>query len=184
MKDNIKLAIDSSQKIASCALSINDKIVIENKIDKSLENYIVLIDKTLKDINITINDVDELYVCTGPGSQMGIRNAIVLGNALSFALNIKVYGVLSIDAAATLECKKDTFKVCVEAGRTNWYIRTYNNTNGTIKPLDDLILIENKPDNYEPAFNTKTCATGVLEVAINQKHLVIKNNNNEVRQYE
>lgn len=184
MNKNIKLAIDSSQKIVSCAISIDNEIKVEETIEKSLENYIVLIDKTLKKVDLTINDVDELYVCTGPGSQMGIRNGIVTGNALALALNKKIYGVLSIDAAATISNEKDEFEICVPAGRTNWYVRNYKYDNNKLIPKDNLKLIEEETEKYTYAFENITCARAILQVAINQRHMLIENKNNEVRQYE
>lgn len=181
MSRNIKLAIDSSQKLVSCAIAIDDKIVAEETIEKSLENYIILIDKTLKSANVDIKEVTDIYVCVGPGSQMGIRNGIVTGNSLALALNIKVYGVLSIDAASVLTDKN---VVCVPAGRTNYYVREYNRENNNINPISDLKLIEEEPEDYSYVFENVTCARGVLDVAINHKNLLIENENNEVRQYE
>ncbi len=51
-----------------------------------------LIDKILKEANLTPADINEIKVERGPGSFTGLRVGISIANALGFANNIKING--------------------------------------------------------------------------------------------
>lgn len=89
------LTIDSSrnEKIV-IGLRINDKLdIIEKKLTNHRDQIILpLILEILKKNNLTIADLTEIEVATGPGSYTGLRVGVAIANALSYGLQIPVNG--------------------------------------------------------------------------------------------
>nr|MBI5455760.1 tRNA (adenosine(37)-N6)-threonylcarbamoyltransferase complex dimerization subunit type 1 TsaB [Candidatus Levybacteria bacterium] len=91
-------------KIISIDTSDNKKINVELNVNgarKSLSSESVilkseaalpLIDKLLKENNLTIEEIDEIKVNEGPGSYTGVRVGAAIANALGFVLKIPING--------------------------------------------------------------------------------------------
>lgn len=189
---SIRLGIDASQSVASCAISTDIGIIASATIERPIENFPTLIRDVVARANICLNDIDEIVVCIGPGSQTGIRTAVVTGNALALALNKPVSGVLSTDAAAMFSKSNEIYKVAVSAGRRRWFIQNYSWENGKLNRLYTLKLIDDLPENTNPSFcviedksvGDKVCACGILMIAEQQRHLISQLMTEEVRPYE
>ena len=78
----IELKIDSKTK---------DKFTSDSKLLRS-EAVIPLLDKLLKNNNLTLRDLEAIEVFEGPGSFTGLRVGISIANALGFLLKIPVNG--------------------------------------------------------------------------------------------
>lgn len=188
----IRLGIDASQSVASCAISTDVGIIASATIEKPIENFPTLIRDVIARANICLNDIDEIVVCIGPGSQTGIRTTVVTGNALALALNKPVSGVLSTDAAAMISKSKEIYKVAISAGRRRWFVEDYCWENGKLNRLGTLNLVDDLPENINPCFYSvedksagdKSCAYGILMIAEWQRHLIIQPMLDEVRPYE
>lgn len=189
---SIRLGIDASQSFASCAVSTDVGIIASAMIENPIENFPTLIRDVVARANICLNDIDEVVVCIGPGSQTGIRTAVVTGNALALALNKPISGVLSTDAAAMISKLNETYKVAVSAGRRRWFVESYSWQNGKLNRLDELNLFDDLPENTNLCFyaiednstDNKNCAYGILMVAEQQRHLISQSMLDEVRPYE
>lgn len=189
---SIRLGIDASQSVASCAISTDVGIIASAAIEKPIENFPTLIRNVIARANICLNNIDEIVVCIGPGSQMGIRTTVVTGNALALALHKPVSGILSTDAAAMLSKSKETYKVAVSAGRRRWFVEDYSWKNGKLNRFDQLNLVDDLPENINPSFYTaedkaaadRLCAYGILMAAEQQRHLISQLMLDEVRPYE
>ncbi|MEX2013232.1 MAG: tRNA (adenosine(37)-N6)-threonylcarbamoyltransferase complex dimerization subunit type 1 TsaB, partial [Candidatus Levyibacteriota bacterium] len=69
------------------------EFIRKKKVDISkAQATLPLIEKILKEKNITLRDLNSIEVNTGPGSFTGIRVGISIANALAFILNIPVNG--------------------------------------------------------------------------------------------
>lgn len=188
----IRLGIDASQSAASCAISTDIGIIASATIERPIENFPTLIRDVAARANICLNDIDEIVVCIGPGSQMGVRTAVVTGNALALALNKPVSGVLSTDAAAILSKPGEAYKVAVSAGRRRWYVKSYNWMGKTLSGFDEMQLMDELPANAFSAFSSgandleglKSCACGILMVAEQQRQLIGQSLLSEVMPYE
>jgi len=55
------------------------------------EKLIVLINSFLLSKNLTVNDLNEIYINRGPGSFAGIRNSLSVVKAINLALKIDYY---------------------------------------------------------------------------------------------
>jgi len=189
---SIRLGIDASQSVASCAISTNIGIVASAIIERPIENFPTLIRNVVSRANIGLEDIDEIVVCIGPGSQTGVRAAVVTGNALALALNKPVSGVLSTDAAAMLTKSNKIYKVAVSAGRKRWYVESYNWNDKELCRLDELQLMDELPVNafsvFSSGFNNlsefKSCAYGILMIAEQQRQLISQSLLSAVLPYE
>ncbi len=89
------LLIDTSDnKRISVGLRINDKEYSKSqKVDRDkAQATLPLIEKVLKGKSLSLKDIDNIEVNTGPGSFTGIRVGMSIANALSFSLKIPVNG--------------------------------------------------------------------------------------------
>ncbi len=189
---SVRLGIDSSQSVASCAISEDAEIIASGTIEKPIENFPALIRSVFACAGMRPGDVDEIVVCIGPGSQTGIRTAVVTGNALALALKKPVSGVLSTDAAAILSEADGSCRVAVSAGRRRWYVEEYCREDGKLLRLDQPKLEDDLPEHTKPSFygtedgasNHKNCACGVLLVAQQQRQLISQSMVDEVRPFD
>ena len=102
------LAIDTSSK--NCSVSIvevqeNKKFNIiaqENSDDERTHSVklMPMVDDMLKKSNLSLNDIDLLACCLGPGSFTGIRIGIATIKAFADAKNIPTVGVTSLESLA------------------------------------------------------------------------------------
>jgi tRNA threonylcarbamoyladenosine biosynthesis protein TsaB len=101
------LAIESSALAASSAVLINDKLVSEcfvcNKLNHSV-TLLPLIDDTLRNAEITINDVDYIACANGPGSYTGLRIGAAMAKGLAMPKDngrgIPIVAVNTLDTIA------------------------------------------------------------------------------------
>lgn len=189
---SIRLGLDASQSVASCAISIDSEIIASATIERPIEKFPTLIRDVIAHANICLEDIDEIVVCIGPGSQTGVRTAVVTGNALALALNKPVSGVLSTDAAAIILKSNKIYKVAVSAGRRRWYVESYSWSEKKLCRLNELQLIEELPDNAFSVFSSdsdnlkefKSCAGAILMVAEQQRQLIDQSLLCEIMPYE
>jgi len=128
----IKLLIDTSDKEMGIGLFENKKCLFEKyKIaDKAYNKKIMpLIDETLKQGKINVEDVDLFGATLGPGSFTGIRVGISVMKALSRALDKKIYGVSIPYIMAKSAGISDEIVVLLDAGRKEFYFTRYNFNN-------------------------------------------------------
>ncbi len=173
---SIRLGIDASQSVASCAISTDTGIIASAAIERPIENFPALIRDVVARANICLEDIDEIVACIGPGSQTGIRTAVVTGNALALALHKPISGVLSTDAAAMLSKPNEVYAVAVSAGRRRWHVQSYRWNDKKLCRLEGLQLMEELPADASFVFNNskefKSCAYGILLVAKQQRQLI------------
>lgn len=188
----IRLGIDASQPVASCAVSCDEKIIAADETEKPIENFPALIRNVISNAGIRLNDVDEIVVCIGPGSQTGIRTAVVIGNALALALRKPISGILSTDAAAMIAGSKGTYKVATSAGRRRWYVGEYHWKDNVLCRVNEVLLMDELTadilimfnSNSESSRDSELCACGILKVAEYQRQLVEQSLLSKILLYE
>lgn len=189
---SIRLGLDASQVVASCAISNDMGIITAATIEKPIEYFPALIRDVVTRANINLRDVDEIVVCIGPGSQTGIRSAVVTGNALALALNKPISGILSTDAAAALLKSNDTYSVAVSAGRRRYFMANYYWNREMLCREDAIELVDEIPHNTHSLFTQgivdlnvfESCACGSLIIAAHQRQLIAQSMLSEVLPYE
>lgn len=97
------LAIEATTKTASCALYGGGILIGLHTVNNGYthsETLLPLIDKTLSDKNLKVNDIKAFVVANGPGSFTGVRIALSTVKGLSHALDCPIYTVSTLRGLA------------------------------------------------------------------------------------
>ncbi len=97
------LAIESSSVTASCAVSDGPDLLGEISLNHKKthsEKLMPLIEKLMAELQLTIKDIDIIAISEGPGSYTGLRIGASIAKSLSFAANIPIANIPTIQALA------------------------------------------------------------------------------------
>jgi len=124
------LAVDTSSSVCSVAILEDDKVIKENILDNGKthsENFMPLLDKTLKDVNLTLDDIDLIACCIGPGSFTGIRIGIASIKAIAEVKNLPIVSVTSLESLAYNEDSLGAIISMIDARNNQVYAGIFNN---------------------------------------------------------
>lgn len=99
----IILAIDTSNPILGVALVNEDRVIgelVTNIAKDHSARLMPAIDKLLKDVQMTAEEIDKIVVAKGPGSYTGVRIGLTTAKTLAWALDIPIVGISSIEVLA------------------------------------------------------------------------------------
>lgn len=119
------LAIDTSSKNASVAiLEENNTLIVLNNDDEKThsQKLMPMIDEAFYKSNLSLNHIDCIACCLGPGSFTGIRIGIATAKAFSDSKNIPVVGVSSLEGLAYNLNQEGFICSLLDAGHGNVYI--------------------------------------------------------------
>lgn len=104
------LIIDTSGDVLFASLCSSDGGVLAEsgvKMRSNInENLLKTVDFILKSADIPLNEVDDFYTITGPGSFTGIRIGVSTMLGLAFSMGKKLKGISSLDAYALVAGEK------------------------------------------------------------------------------
>ena len=134
------LAIDTSGKVCSVAVTEDGKILKEVSINSEKEHSQTLmpkIEELLNDLNLKLDAINLLSCSRGPGSFTGIRVGMATIKAFSDAKNIPIAGVDTLKAlaySAIIKKGKDDCKILsmIDAKNENVYFAVYRLHNGNL----------------------------------------------------
>jgi tRNA threonylcarbamoyladenosine biosynthesis protein TsaB len=88
------LSIDTTDNKKTIIKLNGDKndVILHESSQHASQVVIPLIDQLLKRNKLTLKEIHEIQVNTGPGSFTGIRVGLAIANGLGFATNISVNG--------------------------------------------------------------------------------------------
>lgn len=89
---NIVLFIDTASSELKVSLIVNSKQYKLKKKHEKAQVLLPLIDEILEKHNLSVRDIDEIMVNTGPGSFTGLRVGISIANTLGRFLKIPING--------------------------------------------------------------------------------------------
>lgn len=118
------LAIDTSSKNASVAITENEEKLIEiNNNDERThsQKLMPIIDEAFKKTKLTLDDIDLLACCIGPGSFTGVRIGIATAKAFADSKNIPAVGISSLEALAYSLNAEGSICSLIDAGHGNSY---------------------------------------------------------------
>lgn len=125
------LSIDSSSVTASVAITENGVVLAENFINNGLthsQTLMPMVEKTLAESGISINDIDLFAITNGPGSFTGVRIGIASVKGMADALNKKCLAVSTLEAIAEPLKNENVIACAVMDARCNQvYTATFQN---------------------------------------------------------
>ena len=102
--------------------------------------------------NITLNDLNKIFIVNGPGSFTGIRVGVTVAKTIAWALNKTIIPISSLELMATTNTEKKYIVPMIDARRGNVFSGIYDKNLKVIKK-DSLInlneLKEKLNDDYE-----------------------------------
>lgn len=115
------------------------KIVQKNDTNLST-NFTFFVDQLLKQCNLTVKDINKIFVSVGPGSFTGIRIGLTFAKVFAWSLKIPVIPVSSLEVLAS-SGENDTLVPILNARRGYVYAGIYD---FSLKPIleDQYILFE------------------------------------------
>ena len=135
------LAIDSSAKSASVAIIDDNKILSECYVNNGLTHsrtLMPMVEDTIKNADITLNDIDCLAVNVGPGSFTGIRIGVATIKGLALPDDKKCCGVSTLESIAYNFTDENCFACCAMDARCNQvYCAIFFSENGKITRITD-----------------------------------------------
>ncbi len=133
------LAFDSTAKVASVAVSENEKILAQYSIDNGLtqsELLLPMAEDILRSLAISFNDIDAYAVSVGPGSFTGVRIGVSLVKGLAFGRNIPCIEVSTLEALAeNLNGIDGIVFPCMDARRSQVYNAVFDSKGSDISRL-------------------------------------------------
>lgn len=148
------LAIDTSSKNATVAITEDEKKLIElNNADEKThsQKLMPMIDEAFKKTNLSLDDINLIACCLGPGSFTGVRIGIATAKAFSDSKNIPTVGINSLEELAYNLNTTGNICALIDAGHDNVYAGFFqiekdgNNRLQIIK--EDLTFLTLKDEN-------------------------------------
>jgi tRNA threonylcarbamoyladenosine biosynthesis protein TsaB len=103
IRNPIVLALDTSSKTTSMAVSRGDRVLVTYKADfdeTRSERLWIEIQSALDSCGLTIGEVDLFAVCVGPGGFTGLRVGLAAAKGLAAAAGKPIVGVTSLEVLA------------------------------------------------------------------------------------
>ncbi len=97
------LGIETATSICGVAIVNEERLIVDRQIDAPnvhSEQLVPMIQQSVKDANLTINDIDAIAVSIGPGSFTGLRIGLSVAKGISFAIEKPVIAVPTLRALA------------------------------------------------------------------------------------
>ena len=111
----ISLFIDTHDKDINLVL-YKDGDILDKNIKESERHHSDFIMPMLKELldrnNITVHDLNEIYVVNGPGSFTGVRLGVTIAKTLAYTLNIPIKTITSLEVFA-ISANTDQDKIVV-----------------------------------------------------------------------
>lgn len=149
------LSIDTSSK--NCSISISEitestfnVIASKNNDDEKThsQKLMPLIEEMFSQTNLTLDNIDLLACCVGPGSFTGIRIGVATIKAFADVKNIPVVGVTSLESLAYNISNNGFIIPIIDAKNNNIYSAIFSKNNSNY-----LKYIDNIADNIENILN-------------------------------
>lgn len=138
------LLIDTTTSFATVSIIKNNEVIqlFHDRILSDMSSKILpIIDEELNKANMTLNDIDKIFVANGPGSFTGIRVGVTIAKTIAWALNINIVSISSLELMATTKTKKKYLVPMIDARRGNVFAGIYDNSLNEIKS-DKLINLK------------------------------------------
>lgn len=155
------LSVDSSSVSASVAITEKGVTLAENFINNGLthsQTLMPMVEKTLKDANASVKDIELFAITNGPGSFTGVRIGIASVKGMADALSKKCFAVSTLEAIAEPLKDEDCIACAVMDARCNQvYTAIFENGN---RLCEDKAVLINELGNELKNYNKKVIFIG------------------------
>ncbi len=143
----LRLFLNTSNKYLYICLMdglvISDEVLLEGNNNHS-EKLIDVLKEFLEKNDLTVDNIDEIYVGKGPGSYTGVRIACTVAKVMAYAKGKKLYSFSSLDLILSNKLNKPgTYKVVMDARRGNSFAKVVKVNTSDVEILLDETFIEN-----------------------------------------
>ncbi len=149
----MKLFIDSATNYLYLAIVNNEKVHTFSRSGKNdhSETLVYYLENFLKDNNINVDDIKEIYVGRGPGSYTGLRIAGTVGKVYAFIKNLPLYSFSSLDLLIARYMESEgKYKVVLKAKKNYSYLKAYTiKDNQVIIDQIDTFIPDEELEKYE-----------------------------------
>ena len=133
-----RLILDTALEYSYLAL-LKDNQILNEAYDKGSNNHsetlMPKLELVLKENDITLRDINEVYVGIGPGSYTGVRIAVVIAKMIAAMNNIKLYKFSSLLSIASSVNGKSY--PMVDCRRGNAYTASFDYKDGSLVRLEE-----------------------------------------------
>ncbi len=144
------LCIETATEVCSVALFNKNELLILNEINEGNMHASALtglIEKTVKNAGLSINQLDAICVSKGPGSYTGLRVGVSTAKGLCFGLNIPLLAVNTLKSMAGVYMhrnpdNKEAICAMIDARRMEVYAAIYNSNLEEINPTQAIVIDE------------------------------------------
>lgn len=149
----ISLFLDTSSKKLVVGLVKDEEIIslVEKETVNDHSKYLVpIIDEEIKKNNLTIKDINKIYVISGPGSFTGTRIAVTVAKTLSYALNVPVKSISALKQYVFEYENNDYYAVILNERTDKAYFGLYDKDYNEVIPEEytSLDKINEKLSSY------------------------------------
>lgn len=135
------LGIDTATEVAAVGIAQNDHILSDVS-HRSRTGHAArlpdLVAEALRQANVAIGDVDAVAVSVGPGSFTGLRVALSFAKGIAFSSDVRLVGVPTLEALATLAPDDArTIAVVLDARLGETYAAVFRRADGAIERVVD-----------------------------------------------
>lgn len=148
------LFIDTANSFIISIIKDNKIIYYKSDVSNSdtSSKVIPILDEAFKSSNLTINNVDKIFVINGPGSFTGIRVGVTIAKTISYCLNIPLIVLSELELMASTNTNSDYVVPIIDARRGFVYGAIYDKNLDVYLKESHILLDELKeklPLNYE-----------------------------------
>ena len=143
----LRLFLNTSNKYLYICLMdglvISDEVLLEGNNNHS-EKLVDVIKEFLTKNDLTVDNIDEIYVGKGPGSYTGVRIACTVAKVMAYAKGKKLYSFSSLDLILSNKLNKPgTYRVVMDARRGNSFAKVVKVNANDVEVLFDEAFVEN-----------------------------------------
>ena len=178
----MKLFMDSSTNYLYLALYENNEIAtyVRNGKNDHSETLVDVLNKFLNENNITVDQIDEIFVGRGPGSYTGVRISGTVAKVLALVKSKKLFSFSTLDLLLVSKVNEDgIYMPHIMAKKNHSYFKLAKVNKGNINiEKEDSFLIDDELvpfENYQrieaddETFNTKGLTNTIIKLKLYQE---------------
>ena len=173
------LNIETATKNCSVALAKEGITILCKEIAQEgyshAERLHVFIEEIIKEAGITFQDISAIAVSQGPGSYTGLRIGVSAAKGLSYALNIPLIAVDTLQTLASqVTISSGLIVPMIDARRMEVYSAIFDKNHSKIRNVKAEIIDENSFENYtETLYFVGDCAEKCKMVLIKENFIFL-----------